>query len=402
MAESEVLVEVTRRPLDATMMVNMGPQHPSTHGVLRLVLTLDGERVVEAKPDIGYLHTGMEKLAEYKKYQHVITITDRTDYLNAMGNNLGYVLAVEKMLGVEVPPRAQVIRVMMAELQRIASHLVWIGTHGLDLGAMSLFFYAFAAREEILQLFEAVSGGRLTPSYMRIGGVMADLPEGFTGRVLDFCREFPRVLEEFDKLLTHNPIFRMRTEGVGRLSAEDAIRWGVTGPTLRASGVPYDLRRVHPYSGYESYDFDVPTRTEGDVYARYLVRVQEMRESLKIVRQAVEKLPPGPVRCEDPRVSLPPREKMLSQMDALIYHFLLTAEGLKVPPGEVYVAVESPRGELGYYIVSDGGPMPYRVHIRAPSFANVQALPLMVRGQLIADVVAVIASIDIVLGEIDR
>jgi NADH-quinone oxidoreductase subunit D len=402
MAESEVLLEVKRSPLDSQMTLNMGPQHPSTHGVLRLVLTLDGERVMDARPDIGYLHTGMEKLAEYKKYQHVITITDRTDYLNAMGNNLGYVLAVEAMLGVEIPPRAQVIRVMMTELQRIASHLVWIGTHGLDLGAMSLFFYAFAEREKILQLFEAVSGGRLTPSYFRIGGLMADLPDGFTTRVREFCQEFPRAIEEFDRLLTHNPIFRMRTEGVGRISAEEAIRWGVTGPSLRASGVAYDLRRVHPYSGYETYDFDVPTRREGDVYARYLVRVEEMRQSLKIIRQTIEKLPPGRVKADDPRVSLPPRQQMLTQMDALIYHFLLTGEGLKVPPGEIYLAVESPRGELGYYIVSDGGPKPYRVHIRAPSFAHTQALPVMIKGHLIADVVAVIASIDIVLGEIDR
>jgi NADH-quinone oxidoreductase subunit D len=402
MAESEVLLEVKGSPLDSQMILNMGPQHPSTHGVLRLVLTLDGERVVDAHPDIGYLHTGMEKLAEYKKYQHVITITDRTDYLNAMGNNLGYVLAVEKMLGLEVPPRAQVIRVMMTELQRIASHLVWIGTHGLDLGAMSLFFYAFAAREKILQLFEAASGGRLTPSYFRIGGLMADLPEGFTTRVRQFCQEFPRVIEEFDRLLTRNPIFRMRTEGVGCISAQDAIVWGMTGPSLRACGVAHDLRRAHPYSGYETYDFEVPTESAGDVYARYLVRVQEMRESLKIVRQALDKLPSGPIKADDPRVSLPPREQMLTQMDALIYHFLLTGEGLKVPPGEIYLAVESPRGELGYYIVSDGGPKPFRLHIRAPSFAHAQALPVMIKGHLLADVVAVIASIDIVLGEIDR
>jgi len=402
MSESDVLLEVKRSPLDSTMVINMGPQHPSTHGVLRLVLTLDGERIVDAKPDIGYLHTGMEKLAEHKTYQQVITITDRTDYLNPMGNNLGYVLGVEKMLDVEIPPRAQVIRVMMAELQRIASHLVWIGSHGLDLGAMTLFFYAFAEREKIMQMFEAVSGGRMTPSYFRIGGVMADLPDGFTSRVLEFCKDFPKALGEFDKLLTYNPIFRMRTEGVGYISAEEAIRWGVTGPGLRASGVPYDLRRVHPYSGYENYDFEVATRTEGDVYARYLVRVQEMRESLKIVRQAVEKLPSGPIHCSDPRVSLPARSEMLTQMDALIYHFLLTAEGLKVPPGEVYVAVESPRGELGYYIVSQGGPKPYRVHIRAPSFAMTQAMPVMMRGQLIADVVAVMASTDVILGEIDR
>jgi NADH-quinone oxidoreductase subunit D len=402
MGESEVLLEVQKSPLDSQMTLNMGPQHPSTHGVLRIVLTLDGERVMDAKPDIGYLHTGMEKLAEYKKYQHVITITDRTDYLNAMGNNLGYVLAVEKLLGIEIPPRAQVIRVMMTELQRIASHLVWIGTHGLDLGAMSLYFYAFAEREKILQMFEAASGGRLTPSYFRIGGVMADLPNGLTARVLEFCRELPQSLREFDRLLTGNPIFRMRTEGVGRISADEAIRWGVTGPSLRACGVPYDLRRVHPYTGYDAYDFEVVTRTAGDVYARYLVRVQEMHESLKLVRQAVGKLAPGPIKSDDPRVSLPSREEMLTQMDALIYHFLLTAEGLKVPPGEVYFAVESPRGELGYYVISNGGPKPYRVHIRAPSFAATQALPVMMRGQLIADVVAVIASTDIVLGEIDR
>lgn len=400
---SEVLTEVKKSPLDSEIVLNMGPQHPSTHGVLRVLLKLDGERIVHAECEIGYLHTGMEKLAEYKKYNHVITITDRMDYLNSTGNNLGFVLAVEKMLQLDIPPRAQVIRVMLTELQRIASHSVWIATHGLEIGAMTLFFYGFRVREAVLQLIEAVCGGRMMPSYFRVGGLARDIPDGWTQRVRDFCDDFEtQALVEFNTLLTENPIFRKRTEGIGIISAEDAIQWGMSGPCLRGSGVAHDIRRAHPYSGYETYDFDIPTRPEGDVWARYLVRVEEMRQSLRIVRQAVDKLPSGPVKADAPRVVLPDRHKMKTQMDALIYHFLLVSDGFPVPAGEVYQPIESARGELGFYIVSDGGPKPYRMHVRAPSFANLQALPKLVEGHLIADVVAIIGSIDIVLGDIDR
>lgn len=400
---SEVLLEVKQSPLESRMVLNMGPQHPSTHGVLRLILTLDGERIVKADQEIGYLHTGMEKLAEYKKYNHVITITDRMDYLNATGNNLGFVLAVEKMLQLEIPPRAQAIRVILTELHRIASHAIWIATHGLELGAMTLFFYGFRVREAVLQLIEAVCGGRMMPSYFRVGGLMRDIPDGWTQRVLDFCQEFERdSLREFETLLTHNPIFRMRTEGIGHISAEEAVDWGMSGPSLRGSGLAHDLRRAHPYSGYDQYDFDIPTQSAGDVYARYLVRVEEMRQSARIVRQAIDKLPSGRVKADAPRIVLPDRHLMKTQMDALIYHFLITCDGFPVPAGEVYFPVESPRGELGFYIVSDGGPKPYRLHVRTPSFANLQALPQLIEGHLIADVVAVIASIDIVLGDVDR
>lgn len=399
---SEVLLEVKKSPLDNTMVLNMGPQHPSTHGVLRIELTIDGERVVKAVPDLGYLHTGMEKLAETKRYNHVITILDRMDYLNSMGNDLAFVLAVEKMLELEIPPRAQYIRVMLTELQRIASHAVWIGTHGLDMGAMSMFFYAFREREAIMQLFEAVSGGRMTPSYFRVGGLCLDLPDGFIGRVLEYCDGLPESFREFDTLLTGNPIFRMRTEGVGQITARDAIDWGMSGPSLRASGVAYDVRRATPYCSYDQFDFEVPTRTEGDVYARYAVRSAEMKESLKIVRQAAEHMPPGPINANAPRVVLPDRHLMKTQMDALIYHFLITCEGFPVPPGEVYFPIEGSKGELGIYLVSDGSNKPYRMHVRGPSFVNLQALPSMVEGGLIADVVAAIGSIDIVLGEVDR
>lgn len=400
---TEALLEVKASPLDSEMVINMGPQHPSTHGVLRVILTLDGERVVKADQEIGYLHTGMEKLAEYKKYNHVITITDRMDYLNSTGNNLGFVLAVEKMLELEIPPRAQAIRVIMTELQRLASHAIWIATHGLELGAMSFFFYGFRIREMVLQLIEAACGGRMMPSYFRVGGLARDIPDGWTQRVLDLCDTFEReTVPEIHTLLTTNPIFRARTEGLGYISAEEAINWGISGPALRGSGLAHDLRRASPYSGYENYDFDIPTRREGDVYARYLVRVDEMKESVKIIRQAVQKLPPGPVKANAPRIVLPDRHLMKTQMDALIYHFLITCDGFPVPAGEVYMPVESPRGELGFYIVSDGGPKPYRMHVRTPSFGNLQALPRLIEGHLVADVVAIIASIDIVLGDVDR
>ncbi|MER3428263.1 MAG: NADH-quinone oxidoreductase subunit D [Pyrinomonas sp.] len=394
--------EVVDRPLETQMTLSMGPQHPSTHGVLRLELVLDGEMVVKCVPDIGYLHTGMEKLFEYKKYQQGIVITDRMDYLNPLGNNLGYVMAIEKLLQLEIPERAQVIRVMMCELQRIASHMVWLGTHALDLGAMSVFFYAFREREKILNLIEAASGGRLTPSYFRVGGLMMDLPAGFERRVRQFLDTFPKALDDFHALLTENKIFQKRTQGIGIISAEDAIDWGVTGPSLRGSGVKIDVRKTNPYSGYETYDFEIPVETGGDVWSRYMVRMRELEESLKIIRQALDRLRPGPVKADAPKVVLPEREAMKTHMDALIHHFLIIAEGFNVPPGEVYHAIEGSKGELGFYIKSDGGPRPARVHVRAPSFVNLSALPHMVTGEMIADVVAVIGSIDIVLGEIDR
>lgn len=394
--------EVVDQPLDTQMTISMGPQHPSTHGVLRLELVLDGEMIVKATPDIGYLHTGMEKLFEYKKYQQGIVITDRMDYLNPLGNNLAYVMAVEKLLGLEIPERAQVIRVLMCELQRIASHLVWLGTHALDLGAMTVFFYCFREREKILNLIEACSGGRLTPSYFRIGGIMMDLPGGFERRVKQFTDNFLPALAEFNTLLTGNTIFQSRTKGVGYISPEDALDWGISGPSLRGSGIGLDIRRANPYTGYETYDFDVPVEQDGDVWARYMVRMREMPESLKIVKQAASRLKPGPVKADAPKVVLPEREAMKTHMDALIHHFLIVAEGFSVPKGEVYHAIESSKGELGVYVKSDGGAKPNRVHFRGPSFVNLSALPIMVEGEMIADVVAVIGSIDIVLGEIDR
>ncbi len=394
--------EIVDRPLDTQMTISMGPQHPSTHGVLRLELVLDGEMVVKATPDIGYLHTGMEKLFEYKKYQQGIVITDRMDYLNPLGNNLGYVMAVEKLLGLEIPERAQTIRVLFCELQRIASHLVWLGTHALDIGAMTVFFYCFREREKILNLIEAASGGRMTPSYFRIGGLMMDLPSGFERRVKQFIDDFPAAVEEFDTLLTGNKIFQRRTQDIGRISAEDAIDWGLAGPCLRGSGVNIDVRRANPYSGYEKYDFEVPVEQGGDVWARYLVRMHEMRESHKIVVQALSRLRPGPVKADAPKVVLPDREAMKTHMDALIHHFLIVAEGFDVPKGEVYHPIEGSKGELGVYVKSDGGPKPSRVHVRGPSFINLSALPDMAKGAMIADIVAIIGSLDIVLGEIDR
>jgi NADH-quinone oxidoreductase subunit D len=395
-------LEVVDRPLDTQMTISMGPQHPSTHGVLRLELILDGESIVKATPDIGYLHTGMEKLFEYKKYQQGIVITDRMDYLNPLGNNLAYVMAVEKLLGLEIPERAQTIRVLMCELQRIASHLVWLGTHALDIGAMTVFFYCFREREKILNMIEAASGGRLTPSYFRIGGLMMDLPSGFERRCRQFTDAFPKAVDEFHTLLTGNTIFRKRTQDVGRISAEDAIDWGLSGPCLRGSGVEIDVRRTNPYTGYEKYDFEVPVESGGDVWARYMVRMREMRESHKIVLQALSRLKPGPVKADAPKVVLPEREAMKTHMDALIHHFLIVTEGFDVPAGEVYHPIEGSKGELGVYVKSDGGPKPARVHVRGPSFVNLSALPVLAEGEMIADVVAIIGSLDIVLGEIDR
>lgn len=395
-------LEVLDESLDSQMTLSMGPQHPSTHGVLRLELKLDGEMVIKAIPDIGYLHTGMEKLFEYKKYQQGIVITDRMDYLNPLGNNLVYVMAAEKLLDIEIPERAQVIRVLMCELQRIASHMVWLGTSALDLGAMSVFFFCFRQREKILNMIESASGGRMTPSYFRIGGLMMDLPAGFERRCKQFQDDFPAALDMFETLVTGNTIWQSRTKDVGFISREDAIDWGLTGPCLRGSGVDVDLRRDNPYSGYETYDFDIPVETDGDVWARFRVRMRELYESHKIVRQALERLKPGPTKADAPKIVLPDRNDMRTHMDSLIHHFLIVAEGFNVPEGEVYHAIEASKGELGVYMKSNGGPKPERVHFRGPSFVNLSALPAMSEGEMIADVVAIIGSLDIVLGEIDR
>jgi NADH-quinone oxidoreductase subunit D len=401
------MAEMTPTPVldaatDQNLIINMGPQHPSTHGVLRLLLEIDGETIIRIMPDIGYLHTGIEKTCEAKFYQQVVPMTDRIDYLCPMTNNLTYCLAVEKLLGLEIPPRAQWLRVMLNELTRINSHLVWLGTHAMDIGAMTVFLYCFRERENVLRLFEAVSGQRMMTSYFRIGGIAVEPPLDFFARVKVFNDDFPSKIDEYEGLLTQNPIFVNRLKGVGTITREDAIALCATGPTMRASGVDVDLRRDAPYTGYENFKFKVPVSDVGDVYARYLVRVAELRESQKIVKQALEGIPEGSVKADAPKVVLPDREKMKTEMEALIYHFKIVTEGFTVPEGEVYQPVESPRGEMGYYVVSDGTAKPYRVHMRSPSFANLQCLPKMCEGRLIADVVAAIGSIDIVLGDCDR
>jgi NADH-quinone oxidoreductase subunit D len=384
------------------MTINMGPQHPATHGVLRIVLELDGEVIVKAIPHLGHLHRGIEKLAESKTYHQSIPFTDRLDYTNAMGNNLAYVLAVEKLLGIEVPKRAQYIRVMMAELQRIAAHLIWLGSHALDMGAMTLFFYNFREREQILRMFEEVAGGRLTPTYLRIGGLSKDLPDGIEEKIKSFVQVFPDRVKEYETLLTKNIIWLKRTKGIGILSKENAINWGVTGPTLRGSGVKYDVRKAFPYSSYEQFDFDIPIGSVGDVYDRYIVRLREMEWSNGIVEQVLERLPKGPIVANDPRITLPPKDDVTKDIASLIRQFKIVSEGFKPPVGEVYASVEASKGELGFYIVSDGSNHPFRFRIRTPSFANLGALPIMIEGGLIADVIASIGSLDIVLGEVDR
>jgi NADH-quinone oxidoreductase subunit D len=385
-----------------TMLLNMGPQHPSTHGVLRLLLELDGETVISCIPDIGFLHTGIEKNMEAKTYQKAEVMTDRLDYLNTVGNNLAYSMAVEKLLDLDVPPRAQAMRVILTELQRYASHLVWLGTSALDVAAMSTFLYCFREREYILDVFELCSGQRMMTTYIRPGGLWRDVPVEFEAAVRNILKTFPRRIDQYEALLTRNPLFLDRTLGIGKLSAEDCLNLGVTGPLLRASGVAWDLRKKRPYSGYEQYEFEVPTRTEGDVYARYLVRIQEMRQSLRIVQQALDKLPLGPVRSSNHKYVPPPRSEIGVSMESLIHHFKLWTEGFEAPKGSIYSAVESPRGELGVYLESDGGPKPLRVHWRTPSFDNLQAMPFMSKGVLVADLVAIIGSIDIVLGDVDR
>jgi NADH-quinone oxidoreductase subunit D len=385
-----------------TMLLNMGPQHPSTHGVLRLLLELDGETVVNAIPEIGYLHTGIEKNMEAKTYVKAEVMSDRLDYMNNMGNNLAYVMAVEKLVDLDVPERAQAIRVILTELERINSHLVWIGTFGLDLAAMSMFLYAFRERETILDIKELISGQRMMTTFFRPGGLWRDVPVEFETAVRSFIKTFPKRIDEYEALLTKNPLFLDRLLGIGKLDAATALQYGVTGPILRASGVNWDLRKVRPYMGYEQYDFNVPVATEGDTYARYLVRVQEFRESLKIIEQALNKLPMGPVRSDNRKFVPPPRSELGVSMEALIHHFKLWTEGFPAPKASVYSAVESPRGELGVYLEGDGGPKPHRVHWRTPSFDNLSVLPMIVKGHLVADLVAILASVDIVLGDIDR
>ncbi len=385
-----------------TMLLNMGPQHPSTHGVLRLLLELDGEVIINCIPDFGFLHTGVEKNMEAKTYQKAEVMSDRLDYMNNMGNNLAYVMAIEKLVDLDVPPRAQALRVILTELQRIASHLVWLGTAGLDLAAMSVFLYCFRERELILDIFEMVSGQRMMVTYFRPGGVWRDVPVEFEAAVRNFIKIFPKRIDEYEALLTKNPLWLDRMVGIGKLDAATALQHGVTGPMLRASGVNWDLRKVRPYCGYEQYDFNIPTETKGDTYARYIVRVQEMRESLKIVEQALNKLPMGPVRSDNRKFVPPPRSEIGTSMESLIHHFKLWTEGFPAPKASVYSAVESPRGELGVYLEGDGGPKPYRVHWRTPSFDNLSVLSKIVKGHLVADLIAILASVDIVLGDIDR
>ncbi|MBV9281213.1 MAG: NADH dehydrogenase (quinone) subunit D, partial [Chloroflexi bacterium] len=376
---------VSTEPRGDTMVLNMGPQHPSTHGVLRLLLELDGENVISMTPDIGYLHTGIEKTGERLKYQQVITLTDRMGYLDNMLDELAYVLAAEKLLGIEVPERVKWIRVLLAELERISSHLVWLGTHALDLGAMSMFMYGFRERERILDIKETISGVRMMTSYIRIGGLMADLPPQFEPKVRDFLAYMPSRIDEYEDLLTKNELFVERTKGIGILTPEVAIDLGCSGPTLRASGVPYDIRKTNPYSGYENFDFAIMVEEHGDVYDRYLCRVREMRQSLKIVEQAIDGMPEGPWRIDDRKIVPPPKDEIVTSMESLIHHFKLFTEGFKPPVGEVYAAIEGARGEMGYYVVSDGSGKPYRFHMRAPSFYNLEALATMSEGYLVSD-----------------
>ena len=417
--------ETGRDPLSVTelrqetMVINMGPQHPSTHGVLRLLLELDGETVLSCRPIVGYLHTGIEKNTEYRTWQQGVAFVTRADYLSCFFNELAYCLAVERLLGIEAPPRAQVLRVLFCELNRVASHLVWLATAGMELGAISVMLYGFREREGILDVFEAATGLRMNHSYIRIGGVLMDLPDGGLDRIGDLLQMLPGRIREYESLLSRNPIWLERNVDVGRLSAEDALLWGVTGPMLRAAGASRDVRKDEPYSGYETYEFEVPVREGADCYARFEVRIEEMKQSLRIVEQCLERLrEPGPVMVEDPKVRWPAqlevgpdgignsvayvRHIMEESMEALIHHFKMVTEGISVPDGEVYQPVESPRGELGYYVVSDGGHRPYRVKIRDPSFANLQAVPQMMEGGLVADAVAVISSVDPVMGGVDR
>ncbi len=394
---------VSERALSGeTMLLNMGPHHPSTHGVLRLLLELDGEQIVNCIPDIGYLHTGIEKTAEDKTYLKAIPLTDRTDYMSPMSNNLAFCGAVEKLCGIDVPLRAQYLRVILMELTRMNSHLVWLGTHALDIGAMSVFLYCFREREMILDIYEAVSGARMMSSYIRPGGLWRDVPAHFEALVRKVLDVFPGRVLEYEKLLKENPLWKARTVGVGTISAEDAIAYGMTGPCLRGSGVNYDVRKAQPYTSYEHFDFTVPLGSNGDVYDRYRCRIEEFNQSLSIIRQALDKLPAGPVITEDRKFAPPPKHEIAYSMESLIHHFKLWTEGFRAPEGEVYFAVESGKGEYGVLLSGDGSPKPRRVHMRAPSFNNLQSLPHLSKGALLADVVAIIGSIDIVLGDVDR
>ena len=385
-----------------TMLLNMGPQHPSTHGVLRLLLELDGENVVSCVPDIGYLHTGIEKTCEDKTYVKVIPLTDRMDYMASLSNNLGYVMAVEKLMGTDVPIRAQYVRVILVELTRLTSHLVWLGTHALDIGAMSVFLYCFRERETIMDIYEMVSGQRMMASYFRPGGLWRDVPPGFEEAVREVLKVMPGRIDEYEALLNKNPIWLERTKNIGFISAQDALAWGLSGPSLRGSGVDWDIRKAMPYSCYDQFEFEVPLGKNGDVYDRFVCRIREMRESLKIIRQALDKLPGGPFMTSDRKVAPPPKEELAFSMESLIHHFKLWTEGFQAPEGEVYVSIESPRGEFSCYLASDGSSKPRRVHFRTPSFATLSALPLMIKGTFVADLVAIVGSIDIVLGDIDR
>jgi NADH-quinone oxidoreductase subunit D len=399
------ITEPARAGEQETMVLNLGPHHPSTHGVLRLVVELDGETVVNVAPDVGFLHTGIEKNMEAKTYQKALVMTDRMDYLAPLSNNLVYALAVEKLLQCEIPERVQVARVLLTELTRINSHLVWLGTHALDLAAMSVFLYTFREREQILDIFELVSGARMMTSYFRVGGLAYDLPSDFMPTVRQFLDDIPAHIDEYGDLLTNNPLWLDRTIGVGVISGDDALAYGLTSANLRASGVFLDMRKMVPYSGYETYDFEVPLGENGDIYDRYLVRLEEMRQSVRICNQAYDRLRemgPGPYITPDRKVAPPPKSEITHSMESLIHHFKLWTEGFRVPRGDAYVAIESPRGVIGAYVVSDGGPKPYRVHFRPPSFINLQSLPHMAKGGLVADLVALIASLDPVLGEVDR
>ena len=382
--------------------INMGPSHPATHGVLRLVLKLDGERVKKCVPHIGYLHRGMEKIAENRTYLQFIPYTDRMDYLSPLSANVGFALAVETLLDLDVPPRCQAVRVICCELARIGSHILWLGTHALDLGAATVFFHTFKDREWHYDLVEDLTGARLTTSFTRVGGVMHDVEKDWLGRLREFTDAMPGRIDEYESLLTKNTIWLQRTQGVGCISGADAIAYGMTGPSLRAAGVEHDLRKVRPYCGYENYDFEIPVGSEGDIYDRYLVRLEEMRQSVRILDQVMRNLPDGPVNVDDPKIFLPPKKKVLTSMEELIHQFMIVTEGFECPAGEIYHSTEVPKGELGFYIVSTGGRSPYRLRIRSPSFNNLATLPLLVEGGLIADVIANIASLDPVMGEVDR
>jgi NADH-quinone oxidoreductase subunit D len=395
-------MEILPGATEGSMIVNMGPQHPSTHGVLRLVVELDGETIVNVVPHIGYLHTGIEKTCEYEQYQKCIPLVERMDYLSAMNNSLAFVLSVEKLLDIEVPPRGVWMRMIFSELQRIASHLVWLGTHALDIGAMTPFFYCFRERERILDMFEHLSGVRMFPSWIQVGGWRADMPEGLLEKIAAFVEDFPSKVDDYEGLLKENPIWIERTRNIGIITVDECIALGINGPILRGSGYAYDIRKANPYLYYDQVEFDIPTGTVGDVYDRFLVRMEEMRQATRILKQCLERIPEGPVSSDDRKVVPPPREELDNSMESLIHHFKLWTEGFRPPEGEAYVPIEGPKGEIGYYVVSDGSNHPWRVKTRPPCFINLQALPLMSKGHMIADIVAIIGSIDIVLGEIDR